>query len=256
EDYGNIKLGKCAEAFLAAPTTVQLFEPTDPTKDALTKKVATNGNGQGNGHGHNGNGQHLAHDPVLYDALLALRDKVAKKKKLHPYLIFLDTSIEEMAIKYPTTKDELEHLTGVGKGKVMKYGKQFLELIQQYVDDNDIQRPEDVIVKHAANNNMDKLFIIQQIDRRTPLDEIADMKGISLDTVIERIEQIVYSGSRLNIGYYVDRVVDAEVREEIYQYFMETPTDCLREAEKELGNDYTREEIQLVRAQFYSEVAN
>jgi ATP-dependent DNA helicase RecQ len=198
-----------------------------------------------------------AHDEVLFELLKALRKKVAKEKGLPPYVIFQDPSLEEMATTYPTTREELSQINGVGMGKVVKFGKPFIDLIAKYVEDNDIETASDVVVKSAVNKSKIKIFIIQQIDRKIDLDEISESKGISMAELLEEIEHICYSGTRLNLDYYISQIMDDERQDEIYEYFMNAETDNIQVAVDTLGDDeFSEEELRLMRIKFISEVAN
>ena len=193
---------------------------------------------------------------VLMGMLRDLRKKVAKKVGVPPFVVFQDPSLEDMALKYPISKEELINIHGVGEGKAKKYGAAFLELISQYVEENDIIRPEDLVVKSTGVNSVNKLYIIQNIDRKLPLDDIASAKGINMDALIKEMEQIVYSGTKLNIKYWIDDLLDEEQQEEIHDYFMESESDNIENALKEFEGDYDINELRLMRIKFISEVAN
>jgi ATP-dependent DNA helicase RecQ len=195
-------------------------------------------------------------DEVLMGMLRDLRKKVAKKLEVPPFVVFQDPSLEDMALKYPITNDELVNIHGVGEGKAKKYGKEFLELINRYVTDNDIVRPDDLVVKSTGVNSVNKLYIIQNIDRKLPLDDIASSKGLTMDALISEMEQIVNSGTKLNIKYWIDEMLDDEQQEEIHDYFMESHSDNIEEALREFEGDYDLEELRLMRIKFISEVAN
>ena len=193
---------------------------------------------------------------VLMGMLRDLRKKVAKKVGVPPFVVFQDPSLEDMALKYPISKEELINIHGVGEGKAKKYGGAFLELISQYVEENDIIRPEDLVVKSTGVNSVNKLYIIQNIDRKLPLDDIASAKGINMDALIKEMEQIVYSGTKLNIKYWIDDLLDEEQQEEIHDYFMESESDDIENALKEFEGDYDINELSFMRIKFISEVAN
>lgn len=195
-------------------------------------------------------------DEVLMGMLRDLRKKVAKKVGVPPFVVFQDPSLEDMALKYPISKEELINIHGVGEGKAKKYGAAFLELISQYVEENDIIRPEDLVVKSTGVNSVNKLYIIQNIDRKLPLDDIASAKGINMDALIKEMEQIVYSGTKLNIKYWIDDLLDEEQQEEIHDYFMESESDNIENALKEFEGDYDINELRFMRIKFISEVAN
>jgi ATP-dependent DNA helicase RecQ len=197
------------------------------------------------------------HDTLLFDMLKALRKKLAKEMDLPPYVLFQDPSLKEMATTYPTTKEDLAHVSGVGMGKVNKFGKPFLALIAKYVEDNDIVTAADVVVKTTVNKSKLKIYIIQQIDKKMDLEEIASSKGITMAELIEEIEHICYSGTKLNLNYYINGVLDEERQEEVYDYFMNASTDNIAAALKALGtDDYTEEDLRLMRIKFLSEYAN
>ncbi|CAM3984817.1 DNA helicase RecQ [Flavobacterium weaverense] len=195
-------------------------------------------------------------DEVLMGMLRDLRKKVAKKVGVPPFVVFQDPSLEDMALKYPVSQEEMINIHGVGEGKAKKYGKEFLELISRYVDENDIERPEDLVVKSTGVNSVNKLYIIQNIDRKLPLNDIASAKGINMDALIKEMEQIVYSGTKLNIKYWIDDMLDDDQQEEIHDYYMESESDNIESALKEFDGDYDLDELRLMRIKFISEVAN
>ncbi|WP_338645991.1 DNA helicase RecQ [Flavobacterium sp. KS-LB2] len=195
-------------------------------------------------------------DELLMGMLRDLRKKVAKKLSVPPFVVFQDPSLEDMALKYPISQEELINIHGVGEGKAKKYGKEFLELISRYVADNDIIRPEDLVVKSTGVNSVNKLYIIQNIDRKLSLDDIASAKGLKMDDLIKEMEQIVYSGTKLNIKYWIDDMLDDDQQEEIHEYFMESESDNIENALKEFDGDYDIDELRLMRIKFISEVAN
>ncbi|MFV8354073.1 DNA helicase RecQ [Flavobacterium sp. XS2P14] len=195
-------------------------------------------------------------DEVLMGMLRDLRKKVAKKLGVPPFVVFQDPSLEDMALKYPISQEELINAHGVGEGKAKKYGAAFLELISRYVADNDVIRPEDLVVKSTGVNSVNKLYIIQNIDRKLSLDDIASAKGLKMDDLIKEMEQIVYSGTKLNIKYWIDDMLDDEQQEEIHDYFMESESDNIENALREFDGDYDIDELRLMRIKFISEVAN
>ncbi|MCA8831545.1 DNA helicase RecQ [Hymenobacter sp. BT728] len=201
--------------------------------------------------------QAAGHDEALFEMLKALRKKVAQQKNLPPYVLFQDPSLKEMATTFPTKMEDLSHVSGVGQGKALKFGAPFLDLIKKYVEDNDIMTAADVVVKSAVNKSKIKIYIIQQIDKKMDLEEIASSKGIDMRELMEEIEHICYSGTKLNLDYYINEVLDEERQDEIYDYFMQAQTDNIAVALKELGtDDYTEEDLRLMRIKFLSEVAN
>ncbi len=195
-------------------------------------------------------------DEKLTSMLRDLRKKVAKKLGVPPFVVFQDPSLEDMSLKYPITIEEMFSIHGVGEGKAKKYGKDFVELIQRYVDDNDITRPDDLVVKSTGANSANKLYIIQNIDRKLSLGDIASSRGMNMDALIKEMEQIVYSGTKLNIKYWVDDMLDDDQQQEIHEYFMESESDKIEDALKEFEGDYDLEELRLMRIKFISEVAN
>jgi len=240
-DYGIIKLTDKGKAWLKKPEKVQLvrFFVDEKTEDEtlIAEDFKT-------------------YDEDLYEKLKKLRKQIANSKNVPPYVILQDPSLEEMASKYPITLKELQNIKGVGAGQVQKYGQQFLDVIKRHVEENEIERPIDLIVKSSGKNSADKLFIIQQIDRKTPLDEIAIMKGMSFQELIQQVENIIYSGTKLNIKYFIDQIIDKDKQDEILEYFQTHDSFDLETAQRELGDDFEIEEIQLMRAKYYSEMAN
>jgi ATP-dependent DNA helicase RecQ len=186
-----------------------------------------------------------------------MRHSLSKKLNLPPFVIFTDPSLEDMSLQYPITVDELKNCQGVGEGKAKKYGKEFLALIAKYVEENDIDRPTDFIVKSVVNKSANKVYIIQNIDRKVPLDDIADAKNMDLMELLDEIEAIVHSGTKINIDYYLRQTIDEDKIDDIYEYFRyDASSDSVIEAMKELGRDYSEEEVRLVRIKFMSELAN
>lgn len=198
----------------------------------------------------------VAADPILLDMLKDLRKKVAKQKGVPPFVVFQDPSLEDMALKYPITIQELTNVHGIGEGKAKKYGSEFVKLIERYVEENDIVRAEDLIVKTTGSNSALKLFIIQNIDRKLPLPDIAQAKGLEMDEFLKEMEQIVYSGTKLNIDYWVNEIFDEEQQEELHEYFMEAESDKISLASKEFAGEYEDDELRIYRLKFISEVAN
>lgn len=195
-------------------------------------------------------------DEVLLGMLKDLRKRVAKKLEVPPFAVFQDPSLEDMALKYPINIEELTNVHGVGDGKAKKYGKDFVQLIARYVQENEITRPDDLVVKSTGANSALKLYIIQSVDRKLPLDDIAAAKGLEMSDFIKEMEQIVYSGTKLNIDYWIDEILDEDQQEELYEYFLEAETDKISNAIEEFDGDYEDDEIRLYRIKFISEVAN
>ncbi len=244
ENYGLLMLTEAGHAFIEKPHSMMLTQDHD--FDLAPEDVIASG----------GSGTSAVDDELLH-ILKDLRKKMAKKMKLPPFVIFQDPSLEDMAIQYPVKIDELQNIVGVGAGKAKKYGKGFVEIIQEYVDDKDIIRPQDLVVKSVVNKSGAKVYIIQNIDRKLPLDDIANAKNLEIIALIEEIEAIVHSGTKLNIDYYLEEIMDEEKLEEIYEYFREAETESIDEALAELGEEYfSEEEIRLVRIKFFSELAN
>ena len=202
------------------------------------------------------NGNTSVADPVLLEMLKDLRKKVAKQKGVPPFVVFQDPSLEDMALKYPITIQELTNVHGIGEGKAKIFGAEFVKLIERYVEENNIVRAEDLIVKTTGSNSSLKLFIIQNIDRKLPLPDIAKAKGLEMDEFLKEMEQIVYSGTKLNIDYWVNEIFDEEQQEELHEYFMEADSDKISIASKEFGGDYEDDELRIYRLKFISEVAN
>ena len=196
-------------------------------------------------------------DPVLLSMLKDLRRDMARRLKLQPWVIFGDNSLEDMTILYPETYDELKNCQGVGEGKSRKFGKEFLALIKKYVEENDISRPDDFVVKSVVNKSANKVYIIQSVDRKLPLEDIAEAKGLEMEELLDEIEAIVYSGTKLDLNYYIEQNIDDDIVDDIYAYFREdAESDSLEDAMKELGSDYDEREVRLVRIKFLCEVAN
>ena len=200
--------------------------------------------------------QAAGHDEALFTQLKELRKQVARQKNLPPYVLFQDPSLKEMATTFPTSLADLTYVSGVGQGKAGKFGAPFVALIKKYVEDNDIETEADVIVKSAVNRSKIKIYVIQQIDKKMNLEDVAASKGISMTELMEEIEHICYSGTRLNLDYYIDGMMEDDRQEEIYDYFMQASTDSIALALKELGDEYSEEELRLMRIKFISEVAN
>lgn len=246
ENYGLLKMEQKGLDYLKNPTSFMLSEDHD-YPDTGDDDIIVNA--------HSGGG---AADEELFKILKDLRKKISKLKKVPPFVIFQDPSLEDMAVQYPTNLEELQNITGVGVGKAKRYGKEFIELIQRYVEEKEIVRPQDLIVKSVVNKSGLKVYIIQNIDRKLALDDIAKAKGIEMNQLLDEIEAIVHSGTRLNIGYYIDEVMEVEHQENIFEYFREeAESESIEEALEELGDEgYSEEEIRLIRIKFISELGN
>jgi ATP-dependent DNA helicase RecQ len=201
-------------------------------------------------------GNEAVADVQLMKGLKSLRKTVAHKLGVPPFIVFQDPSLEDMALKYPISIEELKNVHGVGEGKAKKYGKEFVKFIAQYVEDNEITRPDDLVVKSTGVNSTLKLYIIQNVDRKLPLTDIAAAKGMSMTDFIKEMEQIVYSGTKLNLNYWIDDHLDEDQQEEIHEYFMEAETDKITDAIEEFEGEYEDEELRLYRIKFISDVAN
>lgn len=245
ETYGIIKLTEEGRDFVKSPVSFMMTE--DHIFDAEQEEAAIITSSKGGGN---------VADEVLMSMLKDLRKKNAKKLDVPPFVIFQDPSLEDMALKYPINLTELANVHGVGDGKAKKYGRDFVALIASYVEENDILRPDDLVVKSIGSNSANKLYIIQNIDRKLPLDDIASSKGMSMPDFIKEMEAIVYSGTKLNINYWVDEILDEDQQEEIHDYFMDSESDSIEKAIKEFDGEYDDEELRLYRIKFISEVAN
>jgi ATP-dependent DNA helicase RecQ len=244
ENIGVLKMNEAGKQFLKKPTniefTVNHVYTDDGDEDQIEKDAVSA----------------KAFDDTLYTQLKALRKKVAKSKNLPPYVIFQDPSLEEMATTYPTTNEEMAAVNGVGLGKVKKFGKPFMELIKEYVDENDIITAADVMVKSSVNKSKMKIFIIQQVDKKIDLEEIAEMKDISFEELIDEIEHICYSGTTLNLNYYLNQIIDDEKQEEIMDYFLSAESDSIEDAMDEFDDEFSEEDLRLMRIKFLSTYAN
>ena len=246
ESYGLISVTPEGQAFYEKPYELMLTEEREFAEgedDDEDTAAAARGGGGG--------------DPQLLAMLKDLRKDVAKRLRLQPWVIFGDPSLEDMSIMYPITIDELKNCQGVGEGKARKFGKEFLELIAKYVEENEIERPDDFVMKSMVNKSVNKVYIIQNIDRKIPLEDIADSKGMDMEELLDEIEAIVASGTRLNLDYYIEQTLDEDIVDEIFEYFRdEAESDSLEAAMEDLRDDYDEPEVRLVRLKFLCEVAN
>ena len=248
EAYGLLSVTDAGKAFLENPYQLMLTEDREFVEGDDDDDDSPIGAG-----GRNGGGG----DEQLLSMLKDLRKDLGRRLRLQPWVIFSDPSLEDMSIMYPVTVDELKNCQGVGEGKARKYGKEFLALISKYVEENDIVRPDDFVVKSIVNKSANKVYIIQNIDRKMPLDDIASAKGLEMEELMDEIEGIVMSGTKLNLDYYIEQTLDEDVIEEIYDYFMEeAESDSLVDAMKDLSSDFDEMEVRLVRVKFLCEVAN
>jgi ATP-dependent DNA helicase RecQ len=244
ETYGILKITEKGIAFLDNPHSFTLVKEHDYSDggDEDINIIPT--------------GVKDAFDEVLYQALLDLRKQLSREKNIPPFVIFQEPSLKDMCFQYPITMEELTNIQGVGQGKAQRYGAPFLALIQNYVEENEIERPQDLVVKSLVNKSGLKVQLIMNIDKKLPLDDIAKAQGKSFEEILDEIEMIVHSGTRVNIDYYINDILDEENQEEIYDYFSEAETDDLIEAYNEFDGDYTEEELRLMRIKFMSEMGN
>jgi ATP-dependent DNA helicase RecQ len=243
ESYGIIKLSEKSKNYLKNPFDFYITENHNYLKEnpLVSEKNISQKN---------------SFDKVLFSILLSERKKLAKSKGVPPYAVFQESSIEEMAIKYPISIDELKNINGVGDGKAIKFGQSFIILIKNYVEENNITRPEDLIIKTTGSNSALKLFIIQSIDRKLQPNDIADSKGIELSELIKELETIVFSGTKLNISYMIDEIFDEDQQEELYDYFIDSESDDINLAIDEFDGDYDELDLKLYRIKFINEVSN
>ncbi len=244
EQYGILHLTKKGKAFMEQPTSFMMTRDHEYGEDKQAPQKSGSKPKAGAG------------DDKLLKLLKKLRKEEADKLEVPPFVIFQDPSLEDMALKYPVKMEELVNVHGVGEGKAKKYGNPFLKLIADYVEEHDITRPEDLVVKSTGANSGLKLYIIQNVDRKLPLDDIAAAKGLELPELVKAMEQIVFSGTRLNLNYYIDDILDEDQQEEIHDYFLEAETDNIDAAMEEFEGEYEDEELRLYRLKFMSEVAN
>ncbi len=244
ETYGVLKLSEKGKQFIQKPEEFLMAEDVDYEKlidDSSNEIVQTSG---------------AAMDTELLNQLKDLRKKMAKKHGIPPFAIFQDPSLEDMAFQYPTSIDELSNVFGVGEGKAKKFGKEFVEFIARYVEDNEIIRPDDLIIKNIVNKSSHKVFIIQNTDKKIDLEDIARAKNLTMDELLNEMEAIVYSGTKLNIDYYVRQILDEDSQEEIHDFLMEAEDDKMKTLLEEFGDDFSEEELRIMRIKFISEVGN
>jgi ATP-dependent DNA helicase RecQ len=244
EQYGVVKLTKEGEKYLSEPSSFMMTEDHKYSQEA-TADIITNEPSSG-----------ISADEKLVRFLKDLRKKVAVKQGVPPFAVFQDPSLDDMALKYPITLEELSKVHGVGEGKARKFGKKFIDLISKYVEDNDVVRPDDLIVKSTGVNSGLKLYIIQNTDRKLPLIDIAKSKGLDMEKLIKEMEVIIFSGTKINIDYSLDDLLDEDQQEEIYEYFMDAESDKIQDALDEFDGEYDEEELRLMRIKFINEVAN
>ena len=242
ENFGLVKLTPAGEKYLKKPVAFKIVEDNEFNEEEEEVVIKS--------------GAACAVDPELYSILKDLRKKIAKQYNLPPYVIFQDPSLEAMATTYPITMEELQNITGVGAGKAKRYGEAFIKVIKTHVEENEIERPEDLRVRSVANKSRIKISIIQAIDRKIDLDELANSKCMEFGELLDEIEAIVYSGTKINISYFINEVIDEDHQEDIFEYFKEAESDSLEDAIQELGSDYTEDEIRLMRIKFLSELGN
>ena len=246
ESYGIVKLTEKGIEFLNSNPTKEFMIVEDHNYDNIAKEEkALDAPSKNN-----------SYDKKLFDILKALRKKVANQNNIPPFAIFQDPSLEDMALQYPITLDELKNIFGVGEGKAKKFGKKFVEEIEKYVNENDITRPDDLVIKSLVNKSTNKVYIIQKTDQKIPLEDIAKNKKLDINELLEQMEAIINSGTKININYEIDSILDEDQQDEIYEYFMEAETDSIDDAMEEFDGEYSEEEIRMVRIRFMSEVAN
>jgi ATP-dependent DNA helicase RecQ len=243
ESYGLIKLTEKGENYLLNPTSFMLLKQHDYSSDEDNMHVHASSKGD-------------AFDENLYQLLVDLRKSLSKELDIPPFVIFQEPSLKDMCLQYPINMEELTNIQGVGMGKAQRYGEPFIDLIAHYVEENDIERPQDFTFKSLVNKSVSKVQLIQNIDRRLPLDDIAANQGKSLEDLIHEIESIVNAGTRVNIDYHINNILDEENQDELYDYFQTAETDDLIEAFDEFDGLYSEEEIRLMRIKFMSEMAN
>lgn len=239
ENYGLLKLTPEGQQFLKKPVSFMISEDNDFDSDYVDTEAGTS-----------------VLDEELFKMMKDLRKKVAREKNIPPYVIFQDSSLEAMATVYPITIDELKNIPGVGEGKARRYGAAFCDLIRRHCEENEIDRPEDLRVRTVANKSKNKVSIIQSVDRKVDLKDIARSKGLDFDELLDELDAIVDSGTKLDIDYYLDDIMDADQVDDIFEYFRESETDDIDDALDELGDDYDEEQIRLVRIKFISELGN
>jgi ATP-dependent DNA helicase RecQ len=243
ESYGNLKLTEKGLDFIKNPVSFTLLKEHDYSSDSEVEILTHQKGG-------------TAADDVIYKMLVDLRKKISKQKNVPPFVIFQEPSLQDMAIQYPITIEELTNIQGVGQGKALRYGKPFIELIKEYVSENNIQRLQDFVVKSLVNKSVLKVHIIKNVDIKMPLDAIAASHGRDIDEIITEIEAIVSSGTKMNIDYYINDILDEEEQEEVYDYFLEAESDDLEKAHEEFDGDYDEDQLRLMRIKFMSEMAN
>ncbi len=243
ENYGLLKINTKGHDFIKHSYSIKLTKDHD--FDDLEKDTPAGGGGIGSA------------DPTLFKMLKDLRKRISKQKNVPPFVIFQDPSFEDMSIQYPITMDEMKQIAGVGAGKAIRYGKEFIELIKQYVEENEIERPQDMVVKSIVNKSVNKVYIIQNIDRKLSLIDIAESKRLEMGILLTEIEAIVNSGTKINLDYYINEILDEDHQEEVYEYFREAESESVSDALEELGEDeYSEDDIRLMRIKFMSEMGN
>ena len=246
ESYGVLKITKAGKEFISKPTSFEIAEDID------FKKLLSEGNFEKE----ETTTTPVAFDDVLLKQLKELRKKISKKHQIPPFAVFQDTSLDDMTMQYPTTIKELTNVFGVGEGKAQKFGKDFVDFIAQYVKDNDIVRPDDMVIKQVADKSSHKVYIIQSTDRKLNLEDVAEAKNLSMSDLLSEMESIVYQGTKLNIDYYIDDVLDEDQQEEISDFLMDSESDSMSTLLQEFSDDYDEEELRLMRIKFISDVAN
>lgn len=244
ENYGLLKVTEKGERYMRNPYSIMITKPVTEEQDEEVDEEMIPNKGE-------------AIDNILFSLLKDLRKTIATRENIPPFVIFQDTSLEDMCTQYPTTIEEMTHISGVGTGKAQKYGHEFIELIKKYVEENEIERPQDFVVKSVVNKSALKVYIIQNIDRRINFEDIAIAKGLDMDELLTEIESIVASGAKINIDYYINEYIEPYHQEEILDYFHNAESDSVDEALEELGEgEYTMEEIRIMKIKFMSDLGN
>src|SRR5690606_32445264 len=244
ESYGTLKLSDKGKSFIGKPEEFMIAEDIDFKKlltESLSEPVQT---------------APTAFDDTLLKHLKDLRKKIAKQSGIPPFAVFQDPSLEDMTMQYPTNIKELTNVFGVGEGKANKFGKPFVEFIAKYVEEHDIIRPDEMVIKGVADKSSYKVYIIQSIDRKLNLEDMAEAKSLSMSDLLSEIESIVYQGTKLDITYYIDEILDEDQQEEIHDFLMEAENDSMSNLLKEFGDDYEEEELRLMRIKFINDIAN
>ena len=240
-DLGSVRISKTGKKYLISPKDFYISRDNDFSKSSNKKQELTKSS---------------IVDIELMKKLIILRKDIAKKKSLPPYAILQEFSLEDMTYKYPTTLDEFKNINGVGEGKVLKFGDQFIKLIKVYIEENDIIKSEEIILRTSGSKSSKKLSLIQNVDKKIPLDEISESRGIDFNDLLLELESIVFSGTKLNINYYVDDILDEDQQEELHEYFLESESEDISVALEEFNGEFDEEELRIYRIKFLNDVSN